>query len=179
MPIVKYSNNFKVKNVPERNASKSHSRTKKASPDLEAFLNWANSLPGPDTVTALETKHKKEREGFDQLLEKAGDDAKQTLRAEFALREKERDFEMRYTLMSWAIRIHMQVVVSLAKTDDIRYLRNCAICEKFFFAGRKDQQGCSPSCLSKIRKQRWRKNYAAAKAGEKRGYVKRKEAPAK
>ncbi len=34
------------------------------------------------------------------------------------------------------------------------------------------RQGCSPGCLNKIRKQRWRKSYADAKAGEKRGYLK-------
>src|SRR5687767_7020 len=113
------------KNVPERNVSKSISRTKKPSVDLVAFLDWANSLPDETTVAELKEKHTREKEELDQRLEEADDSAKQTLRAEFLLRENERDFEMRKTLMMWGIRIHIQVVVSLAKKDEIQYLRNC------------------------------------------------------
>jgi hypothetical protein len=160
------------KNVPRRNVSKSISRTKKPSADLVAFLDWANSLPDEATVAELKEKHTREKQDLDQRLEEAGESAKQTLRAEILRQEKERDFEMRKTLLMWGNRIHVQVVVSLAKTDEIQYLRTCGSCQSFFFAGRKDQQGCSPSCLNKIRKQRWRKNYAQAKAGEKRGYLK-------
>jgi hypothetical protein len=172
MPSSKNTKDLGRKNVPLRNVSKSISRTKKPSADLVAFLDWANSLPDETTVAELKEKHTREKQELDQRLEEADDSAKQMLRAEFLLQENERDFEMRKTLMMWGIRIHIQVVVSLAKKDEIQYLRNCGSCHRFFFAGRKDQQGCSPSCINKIRKQRWRKNYAQAKAGEKRGYLK-------
>jgi len=66
-------------------------------------------------------------------------------------------------------------IIEIAKQGEINYLRQCESCGNIFFAGRKDQRGCSTPCLNRLRKSRWRKNYAAAKAGEKRGYLKLKK----
>jgi hypothetical protein len=44
---------------------------------------------------------------------------------------------------------------------EIDYLRDCAMCGNIFYAGRKNQQCCTPKCAKAQRQKRWRQRYKA------------------
>jgi hypothetical protein len=159
---------LEVKNVPRGKASNNTSkgkqgisRTKKPTPAIAELIAQANKPTHPNLL--------KFQEAYAQLryhpdVLQRPEDIKAVLILGDFLAVVERQQQGTKTLLL--------EIIKLAKLGDIDYLGQCQNCENIFFAGRKDQQGCSPGCLNKIRKQRWRKSYADAKAGEKRGYLK-------
>jgi hypothetical protein len=42
---------------------------------------------------------------------------------------------------------------------EIDYLRDCAMCGNIFYAGRKNQQCCTPKCAKAQRQKRWRQRF--------------------
>lgn len=182
MPTRKTSKQFKAKSVGTRNASKAVSkagkkgvsRVKKASPDLEAIIKLANTAPeGFDMAKfiledeVLKGLNARVEDGLPMSPEEAAE-----LRETHRQRGTELFAKAEQIMSHVRVRQGLLATIELAKTGDINYLRQCESCGNIFFAGRKDQTGCSPDCLKKIRKSRWNKNYAAAKAGQKRGYLK-------
>jgi hypothetical protein len=150
------------------------SLTKKASPALLEMVRQANSAPSLDVVNSI-FERDKTLEELTSRVDKATT-KEETLRAigDVQRRQGELQLEASQLLNQIRTRNLLLNVIELAKQGEIDYLRQCAICETIFFAGRKDQRGCSPSCLTKLRKRRWKRNYDEAKAGERRGYLKKR-----
>lgn len=62
----------------------------------------------------------------------------------------------------------LKVIIRLVRNDEVGYLRECPVCERYFFAGRIKQRGCSPACNKKLRQKDWLRNHPDYKAPSRR-----------
>jgi hypothetical protein len=176
----KISKHLKAKSVGMRNASKDASkssekkgvsRVKRPSPQLKRVIDAANTAPDDFDQTRFVMEDQEIRDIW-QRMKHASPKEKTVLDLEYLYRSMQLREEALPILQNVRMRQSLLAIIELAKTGDINYLRQCENCRNIFFAGRKDQTGCSSDCLKKIRKARWNKNYAEAKAGQRRGYLK-------
>lgn len=69
-----------------------------------------------------------------------------------------------------------QTSISISQVDeaingvDATRIRECQVCNRIFWAGRKDQKCCSKKCANVRRVQLWRKNYAENYKLQRNGY---------
>lgn len=76
------------------------------------------------------------------------------------------DLSMPVFTVTTTIRISNDGLIEFERDDfmraiegvEVERLRRCAICSKFFWAGRLDQQCCSKNCANTLRNRRWRAN---------------------
>jgi hypothetical protein len=57
------------------------------------------------------------------------------------------------------VRVRMSILARAIEGAEIDYLRYCEMCRKIFYAGRKNQQCCTPKCAKAQRQKRWRQRY--------------------
>lgn len=72
---------------------------------------------------------------------------------------------------SGKIALHQPTLYESLLSVEANRIRECPVCYKIFWAGRKDQVGCTPQCAKVIRTRRWRENatkYELARAEKER-----------
>lgn len=57
------------------------------------------------------------------------------------------------------VRVRMSLLARAIEGAEIDYLRYCETCGKIFYAGRKNQQCCTPKCAKAQRQKRWRQRF--------------------
>ena len=63
------------------------------------------------------------------------------------------------------VRVRMSQLAQAIEGIEIDYLRYCDMCRKIFYAGRKNQQCCTPKCAKAQRQKRWRQRYKDGETG--------------
>lgn len=62
------------------------------------------------------------------------------------------------------VSVQMSPFAQAIEGAEIDYLRYCEMCGKIFYAGRKNQQCCTPKCAKARRQKRWRQRYKEGEA---------------
>jgi len=62
------------------------------------------------------------------------------------------------------VRVRMSPFANAIKGAEIDYIRYCETCGNIFYAGRKNQQCCTPKCAKAQRQKRWRQRYKEGQA---------------